>query len=190
MALRIIAGTLKGREVWTAKGAKFRPSTQFLRQRFFSIIGFDRLNEAIFLDVFAGSGVVGFEALSRGAKKAIFLEINYKNCEMIKQNAERFGMINKAFVLKMDATRTLERISQVLNPDETIDIVFIDPPFNKPIEVPFLERVLEYSYFFSEDCAFYLETRFAPKAIPMGFIVTDQRKTSSSILTALRFCEV
>ncbi len=190
MTLRIITGSLKGREIWTAKGVKFRPSTQFLRERLFSILGFDALRDSTFLDVFAGSGIVGFEAISRGARKAIFLELNYKNVEMIKANAERLSVTERVVVLRMDATRDLRRLSNALEPSELVNIVFIDPPFDKPVEVPFLEGVLRHPEFFSAECAFYLETRSAPSLVPKGFSVFDQRRTSSSVLTGLRFTQV
>jgi len=172
-----------------AKGAKFRPSTRFLREMLFSIIGFEALSDAIFLDVFAGSGIVGFEALSRGARKAIFLEISRKNTEMIRANAERFGLLSRAIVLELDATKDLSRLSLALEASELIDIVFIDPPFSRPLEVGFLKRVLKHPHYFAEKCSFYLETRFAPKDIPSEFEIVDQRKTSSSILTKLVFAD-
>lgn len=141
----------------------------------------------MFLDVFAGSGIVGFEALSRGAKKAIFLEISYKNTEMIKKNAERFGVKKRAIVLRIDATRKLRRLESALEPAETINFVFVDPPFDRPLEKEFLENALSYPQFFHQDCAIFLETRFVPQNIPSGFVVVDQRKTGSSVLTTLKF---
>jgi len=189
MALRIITGELKGREVWTPKGAKFRPSTHFLREMLFSLIGPDAIHDCVFLDVFAGSGIVGFEAISRGAKKAIFLEKAYRQANGIRQNAERMGVSERACILKIDATRDLDRLSHVLSPTEHISLVFIDPPFNRPVEIPFLKAMVLHREFFADDVRIFLETRFAPKEIPDGYEVADQRKTSSSVLTTLGFTE-
>jgi len=153
----------------------------------FSIIGFERVSSSVFLDVFAGSGIVGFEAISRGAKKVIFLEISRKNCLKIRENAARFNVLDKVVVYSVDATRKLAVVSTALEEDEQISLVFIDPPFNQPIEIPFLDEVLRNKHIFSQDARFFLETRFQPKNIPSGFSVIDQRKTSSSVLTIFRF---
>jgi len=187
MPLRIITGELKGREVWTPRSARFRPSTHFLREMLFSLIGPDAVPDCIFLDVFAGSGVVGFEAISRGARKAVFLEKAHRQANSIRENAQRLGVADRACILKIDATRDLDRLSRVLAANEVVSLVFIDPPFNHPVEIPFLEAALAHREFFADDARFFLETRFAPKEIPAGYDVADQRKTSSSVLTTLRF---
>ena len=187
MAPRIITGSLKGRQVFLAKGASFRPSTHYLREMLFSIIGFDRIRSSVFLDVFAGSGIVGFEAISRGAKKVIFLEIGRRNCEKIRENASRFNVLDKILVYNVDATKKLAVVSAGLDADEQVSLVFVDPPFDRPVEIPFLEEVLRNKHIFSVNALFFLETRFRPKSIPLGFEVIDQRKTSSSVLTTLRF---
>jgi 16S rRNA (guanine966-N2)-methyltransferase len=187
VSLRIITGALKGREVFLPKGATFRPSTHFLREMVFSIITPQAVEGCIFLDVFAGSGVVGIEALSRGAAKAIFLEKAYKTSENIRLNLKRMGVEDRGFVVKADATRELPVVGRVLNPGELIDIVFVDPPFSSPLEIAFLASAVRNRHLFQAQCTIYMETRFAPKNLPDGLEVIGQRKTSSSMLTTLVF---
>lgn len=187
MSLRIITGTLKGREVFLPKGASFRPSTHYLREMVFSIMTPQAVEGCIFLDVFAGSGVVGIEALSRGAAKAIFLEKAYKTAENIRANLKRLGVDDRGEVVKADATRELPSVGRALNAGELIDIVFVDPPFSTPLEIPFLTSAVRNRHLFNADCRVYLETRLVPKGLPEGLEVVDQRKTSSSILTTMSF---
>ncbi len=187
MSLRIITGTLKGREVFLPKGAAFRPSTHYLREMVFSIITLQAVEGCVFLDVFAGSGIVGIEALSRGAAKAVFLEKSYKTAENIRANLKRLGVDGRGVVVKADATRELFAVGRALEPGELIDIVFVDPPFSTPLEVAFLASAVRNRHLFHADCRIYLETRFKPKDLPEGLEVNDQRKTSSSILTTMSF---
>jgi len=187
MSVRIITGILKGREVFLPKGSRFRPSTHYLREMLFSIIGPGKINDAVFLDVFAGSGVVGIEAISRGARKVIFLEKSHKCVESIRSNLVRFEVEDRGTVLKMDATRELPAIGRALDYHEVVDIVFIDPPFSAPLEIPLLATVTRNRNLFAPDCRFFLETRLEPGGLPDELIVADQRKTSSSVLTTLEF---
>lgn len=187
MSVRIITGTLKGREVFLPRNCKFRPSTHYLREMLFSIIGPDSVRDAVFLDVFAGTGIVGMEAISRGARKSVFLEKSHKCVDSIRSNLVRFGVEGRGIVLKMDATRELPAVGRALEGDEVVDLAFIDPPFSTPLEVPLLGAVTRNRHLFASGCRLFLETRFAPGDIPGEFSVADQRKTSSSVLTTLVF---
>jgi 16S rRNA (guanine(966)-N(2))-methyltransferase RsmD len=187
VSVRIITGTLKGREVFLPRNSRFRPSTHYLREMLFSIIGLDRIADAVFLDIFAGTGVVGMEAISRGARKSVFLEKSYKCVESIHSNLARFDVEDRGIVLKMDATRELPAVGRALEGSEVVDLAFIDPPFSTPLEVPLLAAVTRNRHLFAPDCRFFLETRFAPGDIPDELSVADQRKTSSSVLTTFVF---
>jgi 16S rRNA (guanine(966)-N(2))-methyltransferase RsmD len=187
VSVRIITGILKGREVFLPKGSRFRPSTHYLREMLFSIIGPEEIIDAVFLDVFAGTGVVGMEAISRGARKAVFLEKSHKCVESIRSNLARFEVEDRGMVLKMDATRDLPAVGRALGDHEVVDLVFIDPPFSTPLEVPLLAAAVRNRNLFAPDCRFFLETRFRPEDIPDELTVADQRKTSSSVLTTLTF---
>jgi len=186
MAVRIITGELKGREVFLPKSARYRPSTHFLREMLFSIMGPGAVEGCVFLDVFAGSGVVGIEAISRGATKSIFLEKSHRNASCIQQNLVRLGVADRGIVMQLDAARELAKVGRELTEGELIKLVFVDPPFKVPVEGPFLASLVRNSHLLAPDCRIYLETRVKPEGITDELAVVDQRNTSSSVLTTYR----
>jgi len=125
--MRIIGGIHKGRKIKSVKGALTRPTTDFIREALFNIIS-DRVLGCCFLDLFAGTGAVGLEALSRGAEKAIFIEKNATACSVIKENLKDLNMVNKGLVVKDDVIAAIEKLTL----DRYVfDIIFLDPPYYK-----------------------------------------------------------
>lgn len=126
--MRISGGIAKGRKIKTrkaftkAKGYELRPTSSKVRQAIFNILQ-DKIVHSHFLDLFAGTGAVGIEALSRGAKRVVFVEENATRVDIIKETLERFGFKDKGYVLKGDAIRFLK------TSEETFDIIFADPPY-------------------------------------------------------------
>ncbi|MDD4570554.1 MAG: 16S rRNA (guanine(966)-N(2))-methyltransferase RsmD [Tepidanaerobacteraceae bacterium] len=125
--MRIIGGLHKGRKIKSTKGAVTRPTTDFVREALFNIIGNDVI-ESCFLDIFAGTGAVGLEALSRGAKNAIFVEKNALACSVIKQNLQQLDLTEKALVIQNDAVTVLTNLDLGAN---AFNIFFLDPPYYK-----------------------------------------------------------
>lgn len=122
--LRIVAGTLRGRKITAYVHEGMRPTPQMVREAFFSILG-NAIPDRVFFDVFAGTGVVGLEALSRGASATRFIEKDPKQAADVQKHAERFGVAAKAQVLKADAYRWAERW---LPPADPVNL-FLSPPF-------------------------------------------------------------
>jgi 16S rRNA (guanine966-N2)-methyltransferase len=122
--LRIVAGALRGRKLTAFVHDGLRPTPQMVREAFFSILG-NAIPERAFFDVFAGTGVVGLEALSRGASSARFIEKEPKQAADVQKHAERFGVASKVQVLKADAYRWGERW---IAPADPVN-VFLSPPF-------------------------------------------------------------
>ena len=133
--MRIIAGTARSMPLKTIEGTDTRPTTDRIKETLFNIIQMD-VPGAVFLDLFAGSGAIGLEAVSRGAKKAVFVENNRRAAACIQDNIN-FTKFNSYCDLKcMDflaALRTLER-------RYVFDIIFMDPPYGMDLE----RTVLEY----------------------------------------------
>lgn len=125
--LRIIGGKAKGRLLKVPKGSKIRPTSDKVRESLFNIIGPPAIKEARFLDLFAGSGAIGIEALSRGARSTTFVESNPKHARVIKINLEICGLQEHAEVICGDVSLVLDRLS-LSRP--SYDIIFIDPPYN------------------------------------------------------------
>ena len=130
--MRVITGTARGRKLQTPSGNDIRPTTDIVKEAVFSIIQFNIEGRA-FLDAYAGSGQMGIEALSRGAKKAVFLDNSRQSCDTVRKNLEITELSEKAVVRNTD---TLSYISGVT---EKFDIVFIDPPYRTGL----LQKTLE-----------------------------------------------
>lgn len=130
--MRIIGGNFKGRRLKTPKRSTTRPTPDKVREALFNIIR-DKVIDCIFVDLFAGSGAVGLEALSRGAKFAIFIEKNFYVCKIIKQNLKTLGIPdNKSLVICDDSISGLKKLEKK---GYDFDIIFIDPPYyEKQIE--------------------------------------------------------
>jgi 16S rRNA (guanine966-N2)-methyltransferase len=121
-SLRVISGKAKGRRLRSVPGNVTRPITDRAKESLFNIIGND-ISEATFLDLFAGTGSVGIEALSRGAKFARFLDSHRLAVETILANLALTGLLPAGEVLHLDAFKMLG-----FDPDRTFDYIFIAPP--------------------------------------------------------------
>jgi 16S rRNA (guanine966-N2)-methyltransferase len=122
--IRIVAGNLRGRKVTCNVHPGMRPTPQMVREALFSILG-DAVPDRPFFDVFAGTGVVGLEALSRGASSVAFIERDFRLLDAIERHLREFGVAERGRVLRTDVYRWIERWQP---PDETVT-VFISPPF-------------------------------------------------------------
>ena len=124
--MRIITGLKKGQKLQTLEGFSVRPTGERTKEAVFSIIQFD-IEGRIFLDLFAGSGQMGIEAVSRGADNAVFIDNNPSCIKVIKNNLKKVNLLDKCEVYNIDYNIFLKSNTQ------TFDIVYIDPPYNKNI---------------------------------------------------------
>ncbi|MCC7477564.1 RsmD family RNA methyltransferase [bacterium] len=133
--MRIIAGDLKGRQVSLPKHSRTRPITSFVLEQAMNLYASygcelgQRLPSGPFLDVCAGSGLIGFEALSRGASRVIFIEADADTAANLRSTAERFEVRERVQVMRMDARKCVSAVAKVLLPEERISAAFLDPPF-------------------------------------------------------------
>lgn len=125
--MRIISGYLKGRKIPSVFGVKnVSPSSDFLKEVLFNVIG-ENIKGKTFFDLYAGTGNIGFEAISRGAAFCVFVETYPELTSLIIKCAGQFGVENKVRIIKKDAVKALERgILEEYCPD----YIFIDPPYN------------------------------------------------------------
>ncbi|MBI3756116.1 MAG: 16S rRNA (guanine(966)-N(2))-methyltransferase RsmD [Deltaproteobacteria bacterium] len=127
--MRIIGGTAKGRRLASFKTASIRPTTDKVREAIFNILQQPDNDEFGFkkvLDIFAGTGAMGIEALSRGAERASFIDSSPKAIQVIKKNLELCAFTDKASIIAKDAISALE---QSARRGEQFDLIFIDPPY-------------------------------------------------------------
>ncbi len=122
--IRIIGGEARGRKLKSPRGYEIRPTLGRIRQVLFDILQ-DLVPGSLFLDLFAGTGAVALEALSRGASKAILVEKKGNMVRIIKENLEILGYGNRAHVIQGDALKVASRLAS-LGP---FTIVFADPPY-------------------------------------------------------------
>ena len=120
--MRVITGTARGRRLITLEGEDVRPTTDRVKEALFSIIQFEIEGRKV-LDLFAGSGQLGIEALSRGAKSAVFVDLSKKSVEVVKQNLESTGLGKNAIVLNTDS------IAFAASRADKYDVAFLDPPY-------------------------------------------------------------
>ena len=130
--MRVITGKARGVVLKTPDGMKTRPTTDRVKEAMFSIIQFDTPGAKV-LDLFGGTGQLGIEALSRGAKSAVFLDAAEDACRLIRENLRRTKLESDATVIRADYLAYLQRCS------EKFDIILLDPPY---AEV-FLENALK-----------------------------------------------
>lgn len=124
--MRVITGSARGRRLVTPEGLDTRPTTDKVKEAVCSALQFD-FPRAVVLDLFAGSGQMGIEAISRGAARAVFVDADNRALSCIKQNVKACGFAEQAEVLKSDAFGFLQRTG------EQFDIAFLDPPYRHDI---------------------------------------------------------
>jgi len=134
--MRVIAGTAGGRPLVAPRGAATRPIADRVKETLFAILA-DRVIDARVLDLYAGSGAVGIEALSRGAAHSDFVETDRRALAAIRENLERTGLAALASVHPLDVLRYLER-----PPGERFGIAFVDPPYVERAILAPLQRLV------------------------------------------------
>lgn len=135
--MRIITGTAKGTKLKAPTGLNTRPTADRVKESVFNILG-DIVDDARVLDIFAGTGNLGLEALSRGAKSAIFVDCSQESIEIIKENAQRTKLIDFTKICKNDVLHALDRLAQS---EDVFDLLFCDPPYNKGFVQTVLEKI-------------------------------------------------
>ena len=138
--MRVIAGSARSLKLKTLEGIDTRPTTDRIKETLFNMIA-PYLYDCEFLDLFAGSGGIGIEALSRGAKEAVFVEKNSKAMECIKENLKFTRLEKKGITLTKDVLNALYQ----LEGDKVFDYIFMDPPYNHELEKSVLTYLAESS---------------------------------------------
>ncbi|MGH9680951.1 MAG: 16S rRNA (guanine(966)-N(2))-methyltransferase RsmD [Candidatus Acidiferrales bacterium] len=123
--MRVIAGKFRSRPLRSLKGQALRPTSDRLRETLFNILG-PAIHGTVFLDLYAGTGAVGIEALSRGARGAYFVEQHAPAAALIRRNLDSLAIGREAEVLRVDVMRGLERLEER---HIHADFIFLDPPY-------------------------------------------------------------
>lgn len=134
--MRVITGSARGRKLMTLEGSDVRPTTDKVKEAIFSIVQFD-INGSEILDLFAGSGQLGIEALSRGAKRCTFVDESRNSIKVVTENVRACGFADSADILNTESIGYLRTCRRIF------DLAFLDPPYNKGIHEKALPLLAE-----------------------------------------------
>ncbi len=181
--MRIIAGKAKGTKLYTLEGDNTRPTLDRVKESLFNIIQ-DRLQDICFLDLFSGSGAIGLEALSRGAKKAILCDKSKEAYQIIQKNACKTHLSESAEIYRMDFQNLLRNEIQ-----EKIDIIFLDPPYQSDYAIKAVDMIFE-KELLQKDGMIIIETDDQDKMIKQlesrKYDIKDIRKYGRAYLIFLK----
>jgi 16S rRNA (guanine966-N2)-methyltransferase len=172
-ALRIIGGRWRGRRLKVPDLPGLRPTPDRVRETLFNWLA-PRIEGARCLDLFAGTGALGLEALSRGAARVVLVEREFQALKALRAHVSALGAEGLAQVVEADALRWLER------PAEPFDVVFLDPPFSRGLISPVVER-LGSGPWLAPEARIYLETEAALEVppLPSGWMLHRSRRAGS-----------
>ena len=137
--MRIISGTARGTNLYTLEGSNTRPTLDRVKESLFNIINL-KIYNAVVLDLFSGSGAIGLEFASRGAKEVVLCDNSKKATEIIKKNIEKTHLVEKVKLYNSDYIDYLKN-----NKDKKFDIIYLDPPYKTDYIVKALDFILQYN---------------------------------------------
>jgi 16S rRNA (guanine966-N2)-methyltransferase len=182
--MRVVGGSLGGRPLATPRSNAIRPTTDRTREALFNVLahGFDDLPEgARVLDLFAGTGALGIEAISRGATHCLFIEESAEGRGLIRDNVEAFGLQGRTKVFRRDATRLGDA-----GTIEPFDLLFADPPYGKGLGELALKCARNGGWLKPNALCVLEETASAPFDIGAGFHLEDTRNYGETVIRFLR----
>lgn len=135
--MRIISGKARGTKLYTLEGIETRPTLDRVKESVFNIIQND-IEDAIVLDIFAGSGAIGLEMLSRGAQRAVLCDKSKSAIEIIKKNIEKTHMQDRVELYNLDFKECIQKIK-----NQKFDLIYIDPPYNTNYIFQALKQIIE-----------------------------------------------
>ncbi|MBE5813380.1 MAG: 16S rRNA (guanine(966)-N(2))-methyltransferase RsmD [Clostridiales bacterium] len=173
--MRIISGQFRGRKLKTLEGMNTRPTADRVKESLFNILN-TKVYDANVLDLFAGSGALGLEALSRGAASCVFVDSSKEAIDIVKENVDLCKVQENSKIINKDYLEVLKNINN------KFDIIFVDPPYSKGIEIVVLENVKD---ILTEDGMVIIETDHTdiPPEEINGLIKYDSRKYGRTIIS-------
>ena len=180
--MRIIAGTLKGRRLVTPGNASVRPTSDRVKESMFNILG-AKVDGGVILDLFAGTGNLGIEALSRGAKRVIFVETSREALGIIRRNLQECHMGDRSEILARPVDRAMQRLQ---SRGERFDLIFMDPPYEKGLIGRTLDRLGTEKIYHDDSVLVVEHTRREPlPELSRSWNLIRQRRIGDTVLSFL-----
>lgn len=184
--LRIVAGKFKGRAIEAPEGKNTRPTTDRVRESLFNMLAHNsdmpEIEGARVIDLFAGSGALGLEAISRGAVFCLFVEIAAGARGVIRKNMESFQLFGNTRIHRRSAVDLGPKPTGVGDP---FNLVFLDPPYGQGLVEPALKQ-LERGSWLTEDAVAILETPLDEEPAPEGWTILDSRAYGETRITIIK----
>lgn len=171
--MRIIGGNLKKKKLFAVPGSSTRPTSDRLRESIFNILSYD-IRDAIVLDLFAGTGALGIEALSRNAEKAVFIDNRPDAVSIINKNIHACSLEKKSRIFQWDICKNLNCLK---NSMPLFNLVFLDPPYKQEM-IPVALLNLKKSRCLAKNARLVAEHASSEITgpLPEGFLATDHRR--------------
>lgn len=184
--MRIISGSARGTKLYTLEGITTRPTLDRVKESLFNIIQ-SEIPNSVFLDLFSGSGAIGLEAASRGAKKVILCDISKEAVKVINKNIEKTHLKEKVELYNLDYQILLNK-----NMKQILDIIYIDPPYNSNFAAKSLGILVDKNLV-NENSKIIIETDDEESLLKeiekMKVEIIDKRRYGRAILIFLRYKE-
>lgn len=181
--MRIISGTARGTKLYTLEGQTTRPTLDRVKESLFNIIQ-NQIPNSIFLDLFSGSGAIGLEAASRGAKNVILCDKSKDAIKIINKNIEKTHLSEKVELYNLDYELLLKTKIK-----ENLDIVYIDPPYDSDFAIKSIKFIVDKNLV-DENSIIIIETDDEEKILEdlkkIGVEITDKRKYGRAVLIFLK----
>ena len=185
--MRIVGGRLRGRALKSPSTLAIRPTSDRLRESLFNILAHaysDPVADARVIDVFAGTGALGFEALSRGARFALLVDDGAEARALIRANAESLGLGGQTRIFRRDATKM-----GLAPPGERFTLAFLDPPYGRNLASAALQALRDGQWLVPDALAVVEEASAAALAAPAGYAMIETRDFGETQLGFLRVTE-
>jgi 16S rRNA (guanine966-N2)-methyltransferase len=184
MGLRIISGNFKGKKLFAVRGMKVRPTADRLRESIFNILS-ARVQDAVVLDLFAATGALGMEAISRGAEYAVFVENSRRALTAIARNIKSCECGEQTKVIKWNINKSLNCIKSF---SPGFDLVFMDPPYGRNFIDPALHNLYRSNALAKGACIVIEHAAAEPIPADLeAFGIDDQRKYGKTLVSFLNY---
>ncbi|MCL1843989.1 MAG: 16S rRNA (guanine(966)-N(2))-methyltransferase RsmD [Defluviitaleaceae bacterium] len=169
--MRVIAGVARRINLTAPEGLSTRPTADRAKESLFNILG-TKVKNARFLDIFCGSGAIGIEALSRGAKEAVFVDAEQPAIKALRENLAKTKLESMAEILQMHAEKALEKL---MAQKRCFDVIFMDPPYDSPLLSKILKVILS-SNLTAPDAVVIAETRRQNDFFPQETVIKTEAR--------------